>query len=146
MKQTLITAILLFFFFSSSAQLKFGAGAALNFDGSSFGLQGKGHYTINEEFAGQGSFTYYFEDFTAWALDLDVHYAALELEAGDFSISPFAGLNFFKVSVLGFGGSTTNINLGVNATKDLGNLELFIEPKITLGNGSSLNVAGGVYF
>lgn len=146
MKQVLLTTVLLFFFFASSAQFKFGAGGALNFDGTSLGVTGKGHYTVNEEFAGQGSFTYYFENVTLWALDLDVHYSGFELEAAEFVISPFAGLNFFHVEVLGFGDTSTNLNIGVNATKDLGSLQLFIEPKLILGSGSSLNVAGGVYF
>ena len=51
MKQLLLTSVLLFFFFASSAQVKFGVGGALNFDGSSLGVTGKSHYTINEDFA-----------------------------------------------------------------------------------------------
>ncbi len=147
MKQVLLTAVLLFFFFASSAQTKFGAGGVLNLDNiNSIGVQGKVHYTINEDFAGQGSFTYYFEDFTLWALDLDAHYSGFDLSLGDFVIRPFAGLQIIRASVAGFGNSDVNINIGVNGTKDLGNLELYIEPKLVIGSGSALNIAGGVYF
>ncbi len=142
MKQVLITSVLLFFFISASAQFKVGAGASLNFDGAFFGVTGKGHYTINEDFAGQGSFTYYFENTTVWSLDFDTHYSGFDIEVAEFAISPFAGLNVFRIG----SASSTNINLGVNATKALGSLELFIEPKIILGGGSSLNISGGVYF
>ncbi|MEL6124430.1 MAG: hypothetical protein AAFR14_11995, partial [Bacteroidota bacterium] len=61
------------FTYSAQAQqgeFKFGAGAHFFFDGASFGVQGKGNYGINDEWAGQASFSYFFEDFTFWTLDL----------------------------------------------------------------------------
>jgi len=146
MKRTLLISALLFLFFSASAQFKAGAGVSFQLDGSLLGVTGKAHYTINEDFAGQTSFTYYFEDITIWALDFDVHYAGFDLNVADFAISPLAGINILRWGSGIFNFSTTNFNIGVNATKDLGSVELFIEPKFSLGNGSSLNIAAGIYF
>jgi len=138
---------------TGSAQFKFGAQAGLlTGGGGSFGVGAKGHYTINEDFAGQGSFTYYFEDFTAWSLDLDVHYSGFDIgDVESFSLTPFAGLNIYSVSVDtgfgNFGASSTNLNLGVNGTMPLsGNLSFFVEPKIIIGGGSGFAIAAGVYF
>ena len=154
MKRILTLAICVFALsFSASAQFKFGPQAALLTDGSFFGVGGKGHYTFNEDFAGQASFTYYFEEFTVWTLDLDVHYSGFEIgDVESFRLTPFAGLNIFNVSVdtgLGFGvsGSTTNLNLGMNGTMPIGeSLEFFVEPKIIIGSGSGFGIAAGVYF
>ena len=130
------------------SQFKFGAGANLIFDGSYFGLAGRGHYTINEDFAAQGTFTYYLKDFTAWTLDLDVHYSGFEIgDLEGFRLTPFAGLNIFNVSVLGIGATDTGINLGLNGTMPLSSgMDFYLEPKIMLGGGSSLAIAAGVYF
>ncbi len=148
MKKLIVVALLIAAFsFTADAQFKFGAGASLIVDGPSIGAGAKGHYTVNEDFAAQGSFHYYFEDFTAWQLDLDVHYNGLD--SGDvegFQLAPFAGLNFAHVSVLGFGATNTNINLGLNGTLPMGGLEIYIEPKIVLGGGSAFLLGAGVYF
>ena len=146
MKQTFITSIILLFCFTASAQFKGGVGASFQIDGTLFGLAGKGHYTINDDFAGQTTFTYYFNEFSVWSLDFDAHYAGFDLNTADFIISPFAGLNIYRYGSGLFSVSSTNINLGVNGTKEIGSLELFIEPKISLGNGSSVNLSAGVYF
>lgn len=132
---------------SGSAQFKVGAGATLL--DSYFGVQGKGHYTVNEDFAGQGSFSYFFESgVTVWALDLDVHYSGFGIgDLEGFRIAPFAGLNFFRASVLGISSGTTNLNLGVNGTMPLTDtMDLYIEPKFTIGNGSAFGISAGVYF
>jgi hypothetical protein len=133
---------------SAFSQLKFGAGAGLILDGTLFGVGGRGHYTINEDFAGQGTFTYYFEDVSVWTLDLDVHYSGFNLgDVESFRLTPFAGLNIFRASVLGFGATDTGINLGLNGTMPLtGSLDLYVEPKIIIGGGSSIAIAAGVYF
>ena len=147
-----ILALCLFmgcFMFSGNAQsFKFGAQGQLLFDGSFFGVGGKGHYTFNDQFAGQASFTYYFEEVTVWTLDLDVHYSGFNIgDVESFRLTPFAGLNIFNVSVFGVSANTTNLNLGINGTMPLGDsLEFFVEPKIILGSGSTLAIAAGVYF
>ena len=136
---------------TGTSQFKFGAGVGLL--ESSFGVQGKGHYTVNDQFAGQGSFTYYFESgFTAWSLDLDVHYRGFEIgDVEGFSIAPFAGLNIYRVSVSGggfnVGTSTTGLNIGVNGTLPItDSMDLYVEPKIVIGGVGSFGIAAGVYF
>lgn len=148
--KNLITFLFFMILISTSAfsQFKVGAGAGLIFDGSLFGVGGKGHYTINEDFAGQGSFTYYFEDFTVWTLDLDVHYSGFDIgDLESFRLTPFAGLNIFRASILGFGATDTGINLGLNGTMPLtDSMDLYVEPKFMIGGGSSLAISAGVYF
>lgn len=153
MKKVLALAV---FMISMSAvsfgQFKFGAGAVLaTGSGGNVGVQAKGHYQINEDFAGQASFTYFFEsDVTFTHFDLDVHYSGFDLgDVEGFSLTPFAGLNIATVSASsnGFGASftDTNINVGVNGTFPItDSMDLYIEPKIVIGGG--FIVGAGVYF
>ena len=141
-------------FLSASAfgQFKFGAGVSLELV-DLFGISGKAHYTVNEDFAGQASFSYFFEDFTVWALDLDVHYSGFDIgDVEGFSLTPFAGLQVGTISVdLGGFGDASNTDIGLNigiagviAITD--SLDLFIEPKLTIGGLEGVFLSGGVYF
>lgn len=152
-KLVTIVFFLTVFAFTGFSQFKFGAGANLIFDGGSFGIGARGHYTVNEDYAGQGSFHYYFESgLNLWTIDLDVHYSGFNIgDVESFRLSPFAGLNIYSVSVDGLGaiGSNTDvgINIGLNGTMPLSNgMELYIEPKFIIGGPSSLALAAGVYF
>lgn len=132
---------------AGSAQFKFGAGASL-LDGS-FGVQGKAHNTFTDDFAGQGSFTYFFESgITLFAVDLDVHYSGFNLgDVESFKLAPFAGLNILRASVAGFSSGSTNLNIGINGTMPLTDtMDLYVEPKFVIGNGSGFGVSVGVYF
>jgi hypothetical protein len=154
MKKILTLIILLFVLsFNSFGQFKFGLGATVEI-ADFFGVTGKAKYQINEDFAGQASFSYYFEDFTFWTIDLDVLYGGFDIGDTDgFYATPFAGLQIATVSVdLGsFGGNVSDTDLGVNLGIQ-GNLpinddlEFFIEPKITIGGGEGVYVAAGIYF
>ncbi|MFT4568434.1 MAG: hypothetical protein ACI9FN_003403 [Saprospiraceae bacterium] len=136
---------------TGSAQFKFGAGVGL-LEGR-FGVQAKAHNTFTEDFAGQGSFTYYFESgATVWSLDLDVHYKGFNIgDVEGFSLAPFAGLNIYRVSVsagnFNVGASATGLNVGINGTLPItDSLDLYIEPKIVIGGAGSFGIAAGVYF
>lgn len=139
---------------SASAQLKFGAGLNLDLDDGFIGLTAKGHATINEEYAGQASFSYFFEknSVKVWTIDLDVHYSGFNIgDLEGFRLTPFGGLNVFHTSVNigGFGGGNTElgINLGLNATFPINErLDLFIEPKIVISGIDGIGLAAGVYF
>ena len=153
MKKTIITFFAIVFIgVSGFSQFKFGAGANLLFDGGYFGLSGKGHYTINEQYAAQASFTYFFEDFTVWNLDLDVHYDGFNIgDLEGFRLTPFAGLNVFRTDItvgnISGGDTDINLNLGMNGTINLTeSLDLYVEPKFILGDGSTFGIAAGVYF
>lgn len=133
--------------FAGSAQLKFGAGGTL-LDGS-FGIQGKAHNTFSEDFAGQATFNYFFESgVTLWGLDFDVHYSGFDLgDVENFRLSPFAGLNILRASAGGFSSGTTNLNIGINGTMPLTDtMDLYVEPKFVLGDGSGFGLSVGVYF
>lgn len=150
MKKVIALVVFIFALTASSfAQFKFGAGANMIFSGSSLGVGARAHYTINEDFAAQGSFHYYFEDsdLSLSSIDLDVHYNGFGLgDVESFSLTPFAGLNISRASAFGISASSTNINVGVNGTMPLGGLELYLEPKFIIGNGGTLALAAGVYF
>jgi len=148
MKKILVIAMFIAgFSFSADAQFKFGAGVQL-LDFESFGVGAKGHYTINDQFAVQGSFHWQLEEFTSWTFDADVHYQGFDLgDVEGFQLSPFAGLNRVQVSAFGVSVGDTNINLGMNGTLPLsGSMSLYLEPKIILGGGSAFVIGAGVYF
>lgn len=134
---------------TSFGQLQFGAGASLNLGGSgAFGVQGKALYPINENINASGTFTYYFEDFTFFAIDADAHYELLKLgDEEDITLSPFAGLNITNISVLGIGVTDININLGAHFRKVISGFNAYAEPKIVVGGGGSgLVISAGVLF
>ncbi len=132
---------------SAQAQFKFGAG--VGFLDSSFGVGAKAHNTFSDDFAGQASFHYYFESaITVYSLDFDLHYSGFDLgDVESFALTPFAGLNLFRVGIAGFGATATSINLGVNGTMPLtDSLDLYVEPKLTIGDNTAFGIAAGVYF
>ena len=149
-----IAALVMAFGMTGMAQFKFGAGAQLITNGGAFGVGGKGHYTITDEWAGQGSFHIMFDEAANWTLDLDAHYSGFDIgDVEGFSLAPFAGIN-----IISFGGGNiagvnlpsftdTNINLGINGTLPISDgLSVYIEPKIILGSGSGFVIGAGVYF
>lgn len=151
-----LTALFVFLFLigtsSYSQEFKFGAGISLELV-DLFGISGKAQYMVNEDFAGQASFTFFLEDpGTWWALDLDVLYGGFDIgDVEGFSITPFAGLQVASFSIdIGLGSASDTdigINLGVQALIDItDSLELFIEPKVTLGGFEGVYLAGGVFF
>ena len=156
MKKLLSIALFAVLFCSSSfSQFKIGAGINLDLDDSLFGIQGKVHNVFTEEYAGQVSFTYFFEknNVTFWNLDLDVHYSGWELgDESSVEFTPFGGLNVSHSSQdTGVGSSLGNtemgINIGINVTFPASdNLNIFIEPKFVLSGIDGFVIAGGVYF
>ena len=131
--------------FTASAQLKFGAGINILND---LGVQGKVHNTFSEKVAGQGSFTYFFvSNATVWNLDLDVHYSGFDIgDVESFALTPFAGFNVFGVSAFGISTTDIGLNIGINGTMPLSGMQLYIEPKIVINNGTDFAIAAGVYF
>ena len=133
--------------YSAEAQTKFGAGVTL-LDGF-FGVGARAHNSFTEDFAGQASFHYYFESLvTVYAIDVDVHYSGFDIgDVENFAITPFAGLNIFRSSQSGFGGTSTNLNIGVNGSLPLTDtLDLYIEPKFIIGSDTAFGISAGVYF
>jgi len=133
-----------------NAQLSYGGG--INFileSPNSIGPQAKAIYKINDQWSAGGAFTYFLEDFTFWALDLDAHYLVTTI-ADDISLSPFVGIDISRVSfssIIGdFGNTNTNLNLGVSVQKPLSKISLYLEPKLIIGNGSALYISSGVLF
>jgi hypothetical protein len=136
-----------FFITSAHGQLKFGAGINLLND---IGIQGKVHNVFSETIAGQGSFTLFFSSgATIFNIDLDAHYYAFDLgDLESFALTPFAGINIFSSSGENNSGRTDiGLNLGINGTLQLTEtLELYVEPRIVINNGTDFGLAAGVYF
>jgi len=153
MKKILLSAAFLFTLTTFTfGQLQFGAGLALAFDNTNFGVHGKLNFPVTETLNGQGSFTYYFEkdNVSLWSIDADVHYTLTTI-GENIKLNPFAGLNITNasVSVAGFGADSTNlgINLGASFIFPAGDkLTVFVEPKLVIDGISGLVVTGGILF
>lgn len=147
MKKLLLLFVGLFLFTATmDAQFRFGAGAQLMFEGSTFGLQGKALYNINETIDAAGTFTFHLEDGIDWTLDLDAHYLLLEI-GQDIGFKPFAGLSILRWGAFGF--SDTDIGINVGAFFDVlrsGDMQFYVEPKYRIGDFDSLVISGGVLF
>lgn len=143
-----VSIFVLFCTLEGYSQVKFGAGANFTFDGSFFGVGGRAMYDIDEDFAAQGQFTFFLDEFADYAIELDLFYKGLELgEVEGFQLTPFAGLNIFRGSLLGVGATDTGLTLGIQGLSPITeSLDLYVEPKIYLGGGSSFALAAGVYF
>ncbi len=133
----------------SSAQLRFGAGLdALLSTPSTIGVQGKVLYKFSDEISGNGSFSYYISDFFNWSLDVGAQYLLVDGES--LKVSPLVGLDILNggFSIAGFGVSatTTNLQLGAFLELPLGGMNVYLEPKLVLGSGNGLVVAGGIMF
>ena len=106
-------------------------------------------YDFTNQWRGGAAFTYYFEDFTFWSLDLDAQYLATEFGDG-FELRPLAGINITRVafsSLFGeFSDSRTSLNLGAMLQKELNGTSVYLEPKITIGDGSALLIGAGILF
>ena len=149
-----LIALTCLFNISLSAQFTFGAGISINVDDSFFGLSGKGHYQINDEYAGQASLTYFLENnnVSFFIVDLDVIYNGFNIgDLEGFSIKALGGLQVASASVdTGFGSASDTelgLNVGVNAVIPLTDrLDLYIEPKFVISGIDGFVISGGVYF
>jgi len=113
MKNLFFVALGLFMFLSTSdAQVRFGAGAQLMFDGSIFGVQGKALYQVNESIDAAGTFTLHLENGFDWSIDLDAQYLLLDV-ANEIGFKPFAGINILR------GAFDTDIGLNIGAFFDV---------------------------
>jgi hypothetical protein len=152
MKKIALILIAVFgFTFYGFGQFQFGAGASLVLDGSSFGVQGKALYDVNETLKGSGSFSYFFENdnVSLWAIDLDVHYKLMTI-GEDIYLNPFAGL---QIASFGFDapGVSSNTDIGINLGASFiipagESLEIYAEPKFVIEGVSSLVITAGVLF
>lgn len=128
-------------------QIKFGAGVSLQV-ADLFGVGGRAHYTINEKFAAQAGVNIWLEEFFDYSIDLDAYYQGFDIgDLEGFSLTPFAGLNIARYSVLGFGDTQVGLNIGLQGLLSLtGSLDLYIEPKLVIGGLDGFYISGGVYF
>jgi len=129
----------------SKAQVQFGAGLQfLKPDiGSSFGIGAEVLFALNEDYALNPSFHYYFEEGNSLAIDVDVHYTRLLIN-DSVRLNPFAGLNLVNASEE----TELGINLGLHVQAPINeNFEFYVEPKLIII--SSLNgyaIGAGVLF
>ncbi len=133
------------FLSQTSAQLQFGAGVDLWLEGNTaIGVQGKVLYGFTDQIRGNSSFTYYLGDFPTWSLDIGAQYDLIDGET--FKLAPLVGIDMTNID-LGFISSTsTNLQVGVFMEIPLSGMNLYVEPKLILGNGSGLVVSAGVLF
>ena len=144
MKHTLITLFFLISFITTGiSQFNFGAGAQLVFDGGVFGLQGKALYEINDTWRSAGTFTFHLDNFYNWTIDLDAQYKLLEV-SDNFDLAPIAGLSIVNADII-----DTEIGINLGAFIDFvpsDSYHIYVEPKLVVGNLSSLVISGGILF
>lgn len=156
MKKKLLTLLILIgCSLAGYGQFKFGAGLTADIDDGFVGVTGKAHNIFTDEYAGQVSFSYFFEDnnITYWAIDLDVHYMGWDIgDVEGFNITPFGGLQIaranYDVPFMGNDGdSELGINVGIQGNIPITDeLDLFIEPKIIISGLDGFVLSAGVFF
>ncbi|MDA8693038.1 hypothetical protein N9L92_03175 [Saprospiraceae bacterium] len=127
-------------------QFNFGAGAQLTFDPSAIGAQGKVLYEWDDTWRGAGTFTFYFDSFVNWSIDLDAQYKLLQLSE-NFDLAPIGGLSITSFD-LGLA-NDTEIGINLGAFIDFvpsDSYHIYLEPKIIVGGFGSLVVSGGILF
>jgi outer membrane protein X len=135
------------------SQFKFGAGLTADIDDGFIGVNAKGKFFVNDEYAGQATFTYFFEDdnVTFWNIDLDVHYMGFEIgDLEGFNLTPFGGLHVSRANfdIAGVKGDTElGLNIGIQGVIPITDeLELYIEPKIVIAGMDGFLLSAGVFF
>ena len=134
----------------SFGQFNFGGGATIT-DGE-FGIQAKVLYNLEEIVSqpidGVVTFSLLFpgNSINAWALDFDGQYRITTL-GESIQLSSVSGLQFARVST-DFAGSDSDIglNLGANFVYPLESLNIYAQPKITIGGFGGFTIAAGVLF
>jgi len=142
MKRILLSTLLCCAMTCGFSQINFGAGTQIIFDGSAFGAQGKVLYEYDDSWRGAGTFTFHFDNFIDWTIDLDAQYKLIKI-SDNFDLAPLAGISFSKYSV----GSDVGINLG--AFIDFvpsDSYHIYLEPKINISGYESFALAGGILF
>ena len=145
----LSTAVLILFVtlctYNLNAQVNFGVGLSAILEGNSaLGVQGRALYAVSEDVDLSGQFTYYFEEFTDYALDFNAQYELLTI-GDNITFAPLAGINILRVSVLGVGATNSSVQIGGVFTIPTDGLTFYAEPKIIL-DGSAFVIAGGIMF
>lgn len=129
-------------FTSMDAQFQFGAGASVILESpTTFGVQGRALYGLNEQFDIAGSFTYWLRTGIDFSFDVNAHYNLLTFGEG-IALAPIAGINYLST---GFG-SNIGINVGAHFKVPTGGMTIYLEPKLIFDNGSILVLSGGVLF
>lgn len=121
---------------------RLGAHLGYNFDGDAALVGAQASFALAPSFDLYPSFDFYFVDpGSLWGLNVDVRYRP-PTRYGLFYFG--GGVNYSRRSVNGVGGSNTNLNI-------LGGIEgrrrratPYGELRLTVGDGSSFQIAGGV--
>lgn len=147
MKKHWLGAIMICFFVgSASAQLKFGAGLNSNFDQTAIAV--KAYFPVQEQWGGQISANLFLASGSPWMLDADAHYVLIRDDGGEgLQFSGFGGIHI----VNGFAGLNKDTEMGLNLGGHVhfpvsDNLDVYIEPKVTVISDGEFYLAAGVYF
>lgn len=90
------------------------------------------------------AFTYFFTDFSLFAVDINLHYHLMNTENGG-RIWALGGVNLLNTAE-GEGATDFGGNLGAGFSGDTGLLNPFAEVKYVFGNASQLMVTAGLFF
>ncbi len=112
-----------------------------NFDADAALLGAQATFPLARQFDLYPSFDFYFTDgYSMWGLNVDVRYRLRRAPSVYFG----TGLNYTRVSVDGFGGSSTNLNFLGGVQGRTRPAVPYAEMRITVGDGSLFQLVGGV--
>ncbi len=140
-KALLIAALLCTTFaFQAHSQFNIGAGMTYVERGNEVGIGAKAFLGLNQFWGASLGANWILTNDIKYDINADAHY---RLNLGEVRIHPLGGLNFSKLTDIS--GLDIGINLGVFSFIPLQErLNLYIEPKITLGNYNSFVLSAGV--
>jgi len=127
---------------AATAGPRIGPHIGYNFDVEEGVLGAQAAFPVAPAFDLYPSFDFYLvSGFTLWALNFDVRYRP----PTRFGLLYFGGgLNYLRFSADGFGSSDTNLNLLVGVESRPRRAAPYAEFRITVGDGSSIQLVGGV--
>lgn len=134
---------------SSAAQAQtrshIGPQIGYNFDYKALVLGGQFSAPIGQHLEFYPSFNYFFVDVgSLWAVNLDLKYR-LPIQNADW-LYVGGGLNLSHFSVGGGSNTDANVNLIAGVETRSGNIHPFGEFRLTAGNGSTVQLVGGLNF
>jgi hypothetical protein len=128
------------FTFAKAQSFNLGVGPTIAFQETTFGVQAKLAYYVNDKFHPSATYSYYFKDDTNYAVDVDARYHLFNIE--EYRFSPVAGINLARIS----GTTRVGLNAGLFCEIQRDVISLYIEPKFVLDDVSYFVLSGGLYF
>ena len=130
---------------AQSGSWHLGPHVAYNFDAKNLGVGAQFTMPVARQLEFYPSFDYYFvSPGSLWALNADLKYRPA-IQSTDW-LYLGAGLNIARASAGGFSNTNAGLNLIAGGESRAGNMHPYGEFRVTVGNGSTAQIAVGLNF